>query len=1188
MSGKARRYLEKLAIPATKIRRQLDTLYRVANSETGDPLSCEPSTVFVPPKPELFLAWYYNQTYPGVVPAGESAWSHFCRIGWRKGLNPHPLFFTNYYRKNYLAELPNENPLLHYLSNPDCLHSTHPLFDPKYFTAQLTAEQKQAKQNQTWLEFFLDGHGVKSASPSPRFSIRGYNELYPDIEHNNLNALYHYVLHGQKNGRQIVPVRPTARSLFDEEYYRATNPDVIVDDYWTHYRTVGFKENRNPNPLFHLQYYTDLNLDGSVDTDPLEHYVNQVACPVNTHPLFDAEFYLRQIGSTTNQLYRFGLTPLHHVLMHNRENLASPSPYFSSEKYLEAYPDLEACPKLNPIYNYLVSGIEGGRVPYIDASNLDRIREYGTREYELLYRYLETPHCRFITSFALASRRKTILMVSDDCSASLASKTAIKTQKRLSDRYGVEIVNLVFRGGSDSPEFEQIGPLLNLQGSRQTYKTDQFRYAFDLLKQLIPTRDWVGVLVNSKEPEGWLPELHQLELPIQTHIRGDLDLSSDQAVSCIHNLSDQVVFPVGSSAKLGSYSDLVADANISAIPFGIPQSTIAFDEEFASRLRQKLQLPSDAILVVGSGPLSKESGFDWFLNTANSAINQRDPSRPPLSFVWAKCDSFCHNESTELRWIQHDLEKMNLNESIRVVGREVDASELIAGCDIYFNSDRADQLTDAVRYAMAAAKPIVCFDCAKNCLKVLQQEACGIQYGNINQAADSLLQLIETPNLRNNWGSRNHQYAQQNFQLDLYLERTINQFVDIQLRNNCAIGSNSRELNSQLVNQRDSKRKKVIFTLPAWNVSGVNTFVENLIGGLNQNGFDAEILFTNRIAHQESGLDQPKVPFRHLTTRNIDWEKKRQRIFEYVCSNAPCVFVPNYDYIASSISESLPDDVGVLGILHCDDSEHYVHGYQQGPFWDSMVAVSKTIGQKILQLNPNFEEKLSTIRYGVPVPKRLPSRTIRHGRPIRLVYTGRIVQAQKRVMDLVELASELDQGNVPFELTIIGDGENLGELQTLMERWVLQGCVKFLGRCSPQQVQSQLLEHDALVLVSEFEGLPLSILEGMAHGCVPVSTQICSGIDEILIHRTNGLLSSIGDMRQMAANIEQLYRAPEFANELRQAAFRTLFEHHLTANQMTQKYCQLLEQIFARLTAGRKQQSKLLISPEVASMLKAG
>ena len=204
-----------------------------------------------------------------------------------------------------------------------------------------------------------------------------------------------------------------------------------------------------------------------------------------------------------------------------------------------------------------------------------------------------------------------------------------------------------------------------------------------------------------------------------------------------------------------------------------------------------------------------------------------------------------------------------------------------------------------------------------------------------------------------------------------------------------------------------------------------------------------------------------------------------------------------------------------------------------------------------------------------------------------MIYTGRIIQAQKRIFDFIELLKQLDSKQVPYEMTFVGGGQDEVAFQADLKPWLDRKVATYLGRVSPGQVREELERHDALILTSEFEGLPLSLLEAMSHQCVPVVTHIESGVSEILQHRENAMLSPVYDMQEMAKNIATLHRDQELVKRLGVNAYKTLFEYKLTASQMAEQYDAVLVEIFKQINSERGAMTIPLDCPHVGSMLNA-
>ena len=112
---------------------------------------------------------------------------------------------------------------------------------------------------------------------------------------------------------------------------------------------------------------------------------------------------------------------------------------------------------------------------------------------------------------------------------------------------------------------------------------------------------------------------------------------------------------------------------------------------------------------------------------------------------------------------------------------------------------------------------------------------------------------------------------------------------------------------------------------------------------------------------------------------------------------------------------------------------------------------------------------------------------------------------EKRIDQLLKIAVEL-QNQIKFKWYVIGDGPDRKELEELKNKLGLDDCIEFLGYLeNPYSVMSHC---DTLVLLSKYEGTPVTIDEAMVLGLGIVAPRI-GGIAEqtgkyencILIHK---------------------------------------------------------------------------------------
>ena len=104
-----------------------------------------------------------------------------------------------------------------------------------------------------------------------------------------------------------------ATHLFDPKYYRATNPELTIEDdreLLLHYLRWGSTQGRNPNPLFDEQFYRDRHPELG-NTNSLAHFHRfGYLAGDDPHPLFKTAFYC----NTHKDVAAANINPLEHYL----------------------------------------------------------------------------------------------------------------------------------------------------------------------------------------------------------------------------------------------------------------------------------------------------------------------------------------------------------------------------------------------------------------------------------------------------------------------------------------------------------------------------------------------------------------------------------------------------------------------------------------------------------------------------------------------------------------------------------------------------------------------------------------------------------------------------------------------------------------------------------------------------------
>jgi glycosyltransferase involved in cell wall biosynthesis len=143
-------------------------------------------------------------------------------------------------------------------------------------------------------------------------------------------------------------------------------------------------------------------------------------------------------------------------------------------------------------------------------------------------------------------------------------------------------------------------------------------------------------------------------------------------------------------------------------------------------------------------------------------------------------------------------------------------------------------------------------------------------------------------------------------------------------------------------------------------------------------------------------------------------------------------------------------------------------------------------------------------------------------RPGRVVFVGRL-QSQKRADLAIRALAIVRRTRPEATLDVVGDGPLRSELEGLVEREGLRESVRLLGK--RQDLPELLAGSACMLLTSDYEGCPLSVLEAMAAG-VPVVATAVGGVPELLVDGETGILVEPGSPGAIATALEAILASP--------------------------------------------------------------
>ncbi len=183
---------------------------------------------------------------------------------------------------------------------------------------------------------------------------------------------------------------------------------------------------------------------------------------------------------------------------------------------------------------------------------------------------------------------------------------------------------------------------------------------------------------------------------------------------------------------------------------------------------------------------------------------------------------------------------------------------------------------------------------------------------------------------------------------------------------------------------------------------------------------------------------------------------------------------------------------------------------------------------------------------------RGPQRRGLRGAGARLLCVARLAPAKNHAL-LLQTVARLRESGRDVSLTLVGDGPLRGRLEELARELGISEHVRFAGRRT--DTPAFYRDCDLFVLLSDYEGMPMSIIEAMASGLPVVATR-AGGVGELVDDGVNGALVE-ADAAAAAEAIAAICGDPALYARLSAGAVMTSSRYSATA--MMEKYVDLYD-----------------------------
>lgn len=250
-----------------------------------------------------------------------------------------------------------------------------------------------------------------------------------------------------------------------------------------------------------------------------------------------------------------------------------------------------------------------------------------------------------------------------------------------------------------------------------------------------------------------------------------------------------------------------------------------------------------------------------------------------------------------------------------------------------------------------------------------------------------------------------------------------------------------------------------------------------------------------------------------------------QKAADFVTCNMPCTIVlSRIDEIMLAsflVKERYPDKVHIIMADHgsCDGMYRDILSFST--MIDKYVCVSSGIMDELIKRGAD-SAKVYTMTAPMPYDDELIRYyTIDVLEPLKIGYAGRLEIFEKRMDILLLLIEELQRIGVKYIFSIAGSGSFQKDIQEYIDNNALNAKIKLLGNVERSKIADFWKKQDIAINVSDNEGRPISNMEAMLNGAVPVVTNTVGATEDVCDGR-NGYVVPICDYKEMAEKIQYI------------------------------------------------------------------
>jgi glycosyltransferase involved in cell wall biosynthesis len=300
---------------------------------------------------------------------------------------------------------------------------------------------------------------------------------------------------------------------------------------------------------------------------------------------------------------------------------------------------------------------------------------------------------------------------------------------------------------------------------------------------------------------------------------------------------------------------------------------------------------------------------------------------------------------------------------------------------------------------------------------------------------------------------------------------------------------------------------------------GVLSIIRNLLRFSSNQRIENHVIYTINKDNRAGGY--PAIHLEGAASESVFYYSSTWNL--YYIGRQLANFLPDdnaiivaHDWLELAMASNLGLKNPLVQFLHGDYPYYYELARKNRSFIDLHIAVSKTIAAHLRRLEP---ERDGLIVYR-PFPVPPVSITSARKDKLHIIYIVRDITDENKNFSLLPAIDRiLVEKGIEAHWTIVGTGQTQEEFSRI---WGPHNNYTYITELPNDKLLEILVSHHLFILPSFNEGFPVTVVESMKAGCVPLISDWNGSMTELVIPGVSGYYFQPEDKQSYADRIEQL------------------------------------------------------------------